>query len=1276
MSQGHMHLATAVLLALAGPVAAQSASSGLQQLLQQGQYWHTHGRDDLAQDAWARALRVDPAQPDALAGLGEVAINKGDRQAAEEWLQRLRQTQASAPQTQRLWAEVAAIGSDLGEARSAARKGDSVAAVAAYRRSFGASQPPQALAAEYYQALAGTPGTGWAMAVDGLRRAEQFQPHDEGIAQALATVLTYHAQTRREGITRLAELNLAHPTAGTQAAWRQALLWLQADQPEDVARFSAYLSKYPKDVEILRRYHQIKAARPDLHDPQTQSQLATAFNHLHHGQGHTAASEFSMVLQRHPDDLQAMGGLGSALMQQQRFAEATGWLDRAAAGDPQWQGARRSAHYWASLQQLQELAVHQPQQAIDGLRTLLGRDPLPAAGWTALARLLLRGGHYDQAIQAANQAFSRDPGDLTARRVLIQGYVHTDQLDQAQKIFTLMDPLERDELGGWARLHSGPARREAARAWATGDASGARKVLQQALSSDPSNPWLRLDLARLDQAAGHPQAARHWLDPLRHPAGDPVQALYAWATFHAEVVDRAAAYQALKEIPAPRRTSAMRAMLRQLAIELEAAHAQRLAATGQWPQARALLSALDQAVHEGPAGDLGAVAEAYARLGFTSRALQLAHQLLVYAQGDQAIAVRLQYAWILLAADQYPALKDSLAWFDGADLDIGQHKQWSALQRTLALRLFEQARQRGELRQAQALLAPWQQQSPDSPDVLAAQAQLCESRQQYRQALQFYQRALRFQPGDVDLTLAVADAARQAGAGELAADELRQLSQRIPDDRRVVIATARLDQARGLDRQAISLYRKALQPSAGGLGVTEASTSRRVMADGQALDPQQLAEDAGIAGVALPVNVDTMPPPAPMAAAQAARRQLTAELGALEAADSSSWASGPIYRTRTGSAGTGRLSDLEVPVQGRLALDQGWLTLVVTPTWLEAGRVAGSYSARSQFGSGILGSLLDRQTWSGGGQQAHGTATALAYDRGALHLDLGTTPQAFTEARLLGGASYHGQWGDGYSYSVQASRRSVTDSLLSMAGTEDPRTGQRWGGVTANGVGFQLGHDHAGSGFYLYGSYALLTGTQVRVNTRGEVGGGQYLPLLKNDWQALSLGWNLAYMWYRNNQQGFTYGNGGYFSPQYYANLGAPLHWNGHAGRVNWQLDLTVGLQSFHQQASDYFPTSQTMQQAARIVASIAEAEGLAGVGDPVYASESRFGAAYSFDAAVEYRMARHLYLGTRLELDNASNYRQYSAGLYLRFQFDDHTGVIGETPRSLLSPYGASAWR
>jgi len=117
-----------------------------------------------------------------------------------------------------------------------------------------------------------------------------------------------------------------------------------------------------------------------------------------------------------------------------------------------------------------------------------------------------------------------------------------------------------------------------------------------------------------------------------------------------------------------------------------------------------------------------------------------------------------------------------------------------------------------------------------------------------------------------------------------------------------------------------------------------------------------------------------------------------------------------------------------------------------------------------------------------------------------------------------------------------------------------------------------------------------------------------------------------------------------------------------------------VGVQHFEERAADYFPTDAALQQAAYEAASMAALLGLVPqYTDPVYAGQTKTGVSYNLSAAAEWQLSQQLFLGGRMEFNNARDYRQFGTSLYLRFLLDHMGAGLGKAPQVLRSPYGGA---
>ena len=250
-------------------------------------------------------------------------------------------------------------------------------------------------------------------------------------------------------------------------------------------------------------------------------------------------------------------------------------------------------------------------------------------------------------------------------------------------------------------------------------------------------------------------------------------------------------------------------------------------------------------------------------------------------------------------------------------------------------------------------------------------------------------------------------------------------------------------------------------------------------------------------------------------------------------------------------------------------------------------------------------------------------------------IEVGTSPQGFTVHNIIGGFRYRPQ--NGW-FTLLGVRDSVKDSLLSYAGARDPGTGIRWGGVVANTATAKVDSAPSHNAPFLYKttggyasvSYSFIQGLHVPDNSSVAGNAGLY-------WQAvqgLTVGVNATGMHYGKNLNFFSFGQGGYFSPQQYYLASIPISWYSRHPRFDYQIKLSGGVQYLHQDASVFYPDSP----------------GFAAGTQGSYASSSSYAPNYNADIRMGYRVAPHVYLDTFATVNNAQNYFTESVGFNLRF--------------------------
>lgn len=1327
-------LALGVLAALLGAPAAPAlaAPEDLQaQLVEQGQYWQARNNNQRAAEVWQKVLQLDQAQVNALYGMGLISVKQNKPQQANAYLQRLQAISPEPWQARQLMQDIALARPEnqalLAEARRLADAGERDRATDTFRKMFNGLTPSGTIGREYYNNLAFSDAT-WPEARKGMERLLRETPGDTILALFYGKQLARHEDSRVEGIRVLSRLTKQVDIAGdADESWRLALTWLGPPKPAQFPLFEEFLKAHPDDKDIRDLLAKGRAQVPGAQPPTV---LSRGLQALEKGDLQEAEKAFQEQLQSHPDETDALGGMGVVRQQQNRLAEAEPLLARAVAkGGNGWKKALDSVRYWLLIQRARELQARgQTAPAQEALAQALRLDAKNTDGLVAIADIDATAGRYDAATARYRQVLAVQPGQLGALRGLINVLSQTGHAEEALRLLDQLTPQQQAEFGDQGRLRALRATQQANLAEQRGDLTAALDAMREAVRNDPDNVWTTFDLARLYVKAGQSRQARVTIDDFTREHRDNVDALYASALLSVEMEQWQDALDTLRRIPEARRTAAMTELTRQVTLTIQVGHAVELTKTGQRQEALALLDRV-QPEAAGSAERTGTLASAYVDAGDTPRAMALM-QPLIAPPAQPSVGTRLQYAGILLKAGEDAQVYSVLTALQKQNMDVATRKQYDDLRFQYRVRQAERLREGGNLAAAYDTLAPALSQRPTDVGAISALARMFNAAGDNLRALALYKPLVERNPRDVNVLLGAADTAMQAHDNAYAVTLLEQFGQLDSSDPTTLTEAARIYRALGKVGEATALLRKAV-------AIENTARQRSLAAQGNGFDPainpfrsqRRLPGSDDLA--AIPPPAETLLRPVALAAAPAAADVLPAPANARAAASAAApvvaygQALGPVFstatpasagnaqavqpvqaatsatastalpatataaqrallalqgqgalptdnlspaqralndilqarsayvtqgvvvRTNSGESGLSRINDIEAPLEVNMPVGNDRVAVRVTPVSLDGGTL--SDNAASRFGGG--GSSA-----SGVGKQsASGVGVAVAYERpdDGVKADIGTTPTGFRYANVVGGVSVEQPIAGSSSnrFGVTVSRRAVNDSITSFAGSTDPRAGLSWGGVTANGARAEISSDDEQTGVYAYGSLHSLMGHNVESNTRMEVGGGAYQYLANSKDEKMTAGVSATVLSYANNQNFYTYGHGGYFSPQAYLGLGVPVTWSKRSDRYTFQLKGSAGVQYFRQDGANYFPTDSALQAAS----------------GNTYAGQTKTGLGYSLEGSGEYRFAPRLFVGGTLRLNNSSDFRELNVAMYLRYTLEDMQGSFLTLP---VSPY------
>ncbi|KAF0809863.1 cytochrome c biogenesis factor [Alcanivorax sp. S71-1-4] len=802
------HLLLAGVMLLTPPAFAQQAGDSVQALYRQAEFWEANNRNDLAAEALQRVLEVQPDDPEALYQLARLAMEMNDDAALERWSARL---QRAAPDTIQ-WRQLQQLrqrnridSAGLAEARRLAQAGDSAAALQRYRSLFDAQSPPPDLALEYYQTMAGVPEE-WPAARRGLEALLARNPDDRTVAVALAEILTWREGSRTEGIRRLEQIATEQGLdTRTRALWRQALVWLPAEQGH-ADYFRRYLVRFPDDTEISRKLS-------SAGQPARGADRAAGYAALERGEESPARNAFNRALRADPNDAQALAGLGLVQLRAGEFSAARVSLSRASQLEPaqasQWRDALASARFYEELEAARaQVAAGQLDQAAARLAPLAS-DPQRGAD----ARLLqgdiqLRRDRPDAAEDIYRALLLEDNSLQAARAGLANALLAQRRFDEAEAVYADLPASARGE-GDFRQQRVAVLREDAEMLIAQGDVVRGEALLQQALLLRPQDPWTRLSLARLADQRGQPLEARNIMLPL---AGDQAKPLGLRASAML-AVDQARwddAVALLRRIPAAQRDADT------LALLATAERGQRIAAldltlssNDPWQVSRAL----DQLYTSPPEDprEVGAAAMALVEHGEHTLALVLVRRDLSDSLAGDLVRAPdhyLDHVQVLARAGQEFEAERLLQRLQQASAnDPATLRELVTVRRGLVVARADRLRTEGALAQAYDELVRELNRAPDDTALLLALGRLYQQGGMHEEARQVQDYVLARAPGNSE--------ARQAAVqGALAAGDTRRAEQLLADaapltEPAMLLLAARTASAQGEKREAIQLARQA-----------------------------------------------------------------------------------------------------------------------------------------------------------------------------------------------------------------------------------------------------------------------------------------------------------------------------------------------------------------------------------------------------------------------------------------------------------------------------------
>lgn len=347
----------------------------------------------------------------------------------------------------------------------------------------------------------------------------------------------------------------------------------------------------------------------------------------------------------------------------------------------------------------------------------------------------------------------------------------------------------------------------------------------------------------------------------------------------------------------------------------------------------------------------------------------------------------------------------------------------------------------------------------------------------------------------------------------------------------------------------------------------------------------------------------------------------------------------PEYQSKRGDDGLSRLDRLSLPIELTRPLNSGraW-GIEMTPMFLDAGDspaspYAGSYFNRENVDEGSL--INSRGVLQPSFFYIQEGTLSWSMKVGATPIGGPISPLPTFAARIFSPNTWH----------VELHQRSVQESILSTVGLEDPYSDKKWGRVVKSGFS-------AGKTFLLSNPWWLsLEGGldyywgENMIRNRGwneSLSLGRTDPLYVGQ---ISWGLFVSALQFQENSDFFTFGHGGYFSPQNFLITGPFARYRTtECGSSRLDLSGSVGYMSYSSKSSRKYSELNAPDFWS---SPAAEEEFFSN-----HPSQDENGIGGTLKIEGEKLLTPHLSTGGYAAFSSSSGYDEWSVGLTLRWSY------------------------
>lgn len=1211
---------------------------------------HSYG---IAESAIERWLSIDKNDPDALFFQGQINVLKGDIESAKKNMLAFEKAHPNHPELNKLKSLLDAFGSKKLQLQQADFLGGNQRfdeAIAIYEGLFPYGMPTTAIEIEYLNLISKRSAVDFEKTKKLIKERNAQYPDNPEYRLALANIITKEIPDDKESFLIYEQLSHNDSYKNQAAtAWKKALSNIPIEKLT-TQEIDNLVAAYPDDMAVSNKAKQLKTALEDyqklIKDPTYQAKLK-GFKLLQEGKFDLAEKSFLYAKTTRPNDPQILNGLGRASLNQSKHEEALAFflkgkkLDTNRDNDAEWNALILAEQYWALTGRADKLVESDKVSAIALYKQAVQLDPKEVYSYLAIAKTLAK----DKAIDEADAFFVKALKIENTNSQALIGRINlradnnnlAEALSLAEKFTAEQKKVITDEL---AAIKMSSFISESESALNNHDLEKANKKIDQAISLNTLSPWLTYRMANILNQLSRKTDADRLIDRFLANTKPSSEIHFATALYLAKQNKLLEALTEIDKIDAAQRSPGIIENQRRIWTDYQFGLLDNLVKHDK-KQAIVHLKAMESKVGNEPN-----LLIKLANYCFEMDDLEHSRKIATSLKRDEtwSLNTTLAYAELVFKLKDFEKLADLEKNINLSTASTEQQLQYRKLMLEYKTSKAKQYLEQGNKIAANQLYLSVLLEDPVVISVYNQLAKMVgnDSNEKNKGLMKRWleehieQLANPDQYSDFPAIKKIQMLVKfeQQEAAEKSLQEV--LADKTSEDRalynasQIALDIKKWDVAEQLSYAALQKNKTKNEVKDVKDKVANAGPINSIKLDENDKKQLYLTKDDDWLAKNVKSDIDEL-------------RKKTD--GYVTVA--------PDYRFGTNTTNTSIPVEVKVPFK-----KLGHFLFRVDPVSLSAvDQDLTTLRNAKDFGSSLLcfPNCGQQQT----DMQAKGVGYNLGWLGNNWKVDIGRTPENFLVTDVVGGVRVDGDI-DAFSWAIIASRRPLTNTVLSYAGLVDPNTKKIWGGARQTGVGFNLGFNNGSPiGVWSSWQYHKITGENIKDNTKfmGQIGTYWSVWQSSDNIGNVDLGLNSLFMSYKNYQDNFTLGHGGYFSPQSYMSVSLPITFYGRYDGWSYAVRVSGAYSASKIDDAPYYPNDPDLQLRA-------EAEQLTTDISPTYIGGSSSATSYGISAVVEKRLTDHWSIGTRVQIQRSPFYNPSNIGLYMKYDFNEHWSPIDTPPR------------